>query len=417
MQKLIILISLFFTVGFVNAQQENIDRAEIAINDGYFERAYKLTLDAIENEETKKNPLAYYFCAISLFELSKDEYYLKKNPEAFKEVCKLLVKARQRDKDKKYEGQFDVFIADVVATNNLLAEEEYKVNRYPKAIKLYTISHGMNGDTTAYYMIGKSYQMSGDTTSAKSYYRNLINWYDEAQKAGKKINKPIIDPFIFMTDVFWKKKNYDSANYYLDVARNIFGEKNSKINFYQYLIAKDQISSQPPSSLMMEVVRKALIYSPADTFLIKKENALALYLIRNAIDGPVLSEADSMIFRFARAKAIKGNDPAYEKLKSVDIFLQPFAENVLWKLSDYYYTNTHDKAAAYLAKKYIIKTSVSNDTLIPTDKDIIARWIKIINFAKENESSGYLALLINQATTDYPTSKELAELKKKLLTK
>jgi hypothetical protein len=168
---------------------------------------------------------------------------------------------------------------------------------------------------------------------------------------------------------------------------------------------------------MMEVVRKALIYSPADTFLIKKENALALYLIRNAIDGPVLSEADSMIFRFARAKAIKGNDPAYEKLKSVDIFLQPFAENVLWKLSDYYYTNTHDKAAAYLAKKYIIKTSVSNDTLIPTDKEIIARWIKIINFAKENESSGYLALLINQATTDYPTSKELAELKKKLLTK
>lgn len=417
MQKLIILLSLFFTVGFVNAQQENLDKAESAIDGGYFERAYKLTLDAIENEQTKKNPLSYYLCAISLFELSKDEYYVKKNPEAFKDVCKLITKAKQRDKDKKYEGKFDVFIADVVAANNILAEEEYKVNRYPKAIKLYTISHNLNGDTTAYFMIGKSYQMSGDTTSAKSYYRNLINGYDEAQKSGKKINKPIIDPFIFMTDVFWKKKNYDSANYYLDVARNIFGEKNSKINFYQYLIAKDQISSQPPSSLMMEVVRKALIYSPADTFLIKKENALALYLIRNAIDGPVLSEADSMIFRFARAKAIKGNDPAYEKLKSVDIFLQPFAENVLWKLSDYYYTNTHDKAAAYLAKKYIIKTSVSNDTLIPTDKEIIARWIKIINFAKENESSGYLALLINQATIDYPTSKELAELKKKLLTK
>jgi hypothetical protein len=417
MQKLIIIISLFFTVGLVNAQQENLDKAEKAIDDGYFERAYKLTSEAIENEQTKKNPLSYYLCAISLFELSKDEYHVKKNPETFKDACKMIVKAKQRDKDKKYDGKFDVFIADVVAANNLLAEEEYKVNRYPKAIKLYTISYGMNGDTTAYYMIGKSYQMSGDTTSAKSYYRNLINGYDEAQKYGKKISKPIIDPFIFMTDVFWKKKNYDSANYYLDVARNIFGEKNSKINFYQYLIAKDQISSQPPSSLMMEVVRKALIYSPADTFLIKKENALALYLIRNAIDGPVLSEADSMIFRFARAKAIKGNDPAYEKLKSVDIFLQPFAENVLWKLSDYYYTNTHDKAAAYLAKKYIIKTSVSNDTLIPTDKEIIARWIKIINFAKENESSGYLALLINQATTDYPTSKELAELKKKLLTK
>jgi len=417
MQKVIILIGLFLLVGLANAQQINLEKAEKAIDDGYFERAYKLTADALENEETKKNPLTYYLHAISLYELSKEDFFVKRNPEAFKDACKMVIKARQRDKDNRYEGKFDVFIADLVLANNLLAEEEYKVNRYPKAIKLYTISYSLNNDTAAYYMIGKSYQMAGDTASAKSYYRNLIGWYDEKSRTGQKIDKPIIDPFIFMTDINWKKKNYDSANYYLEVARNIFGEKNSKINFYQYLIAKDQISNQPPSSLMMEVVRKALIYNPADTFLIKKENAIALYLIRNAIDGPIPLEADSMIFKFARIKAMKGNDPAYESLKQIDIFLQPFAENVLWKLSDYYYINTHDKAAAYVAKKYIIKTSVNNDTIIPTDKEIIARWIKIINFAKENESSGYLALLLNQATIDYPKSKELAELKKKLLTK
>ena len=109
MQKLIIIISLFFTVGLVNAQQENLDKAEKAIDDGYFERAYKLTSEAIENEQTKKNPLSYYLCAISLFELSKDEYHVKKNPETFKDACKMIVKAKQRDKDKKYDGKFDVF--------------------------------------------------------------------------------------------------------------------------------------------------------------------------------------------------------------------------------------------------------------------------------------------------------------------
>lgn len=399
--------------GWASAQQVNLDKAEQAINDSFFKRAYKLTTSALVHEETKKDPLTYYLHAISLYELSKDDKFLKNHPEAIKDACSMVMKAKQKDKDKKYEGKFDVFLADLVVANNVLAEEEYKVNRYTKAIKYYTVSYNLNGDTVSYYMIGKSYQMGGDTPSAKHFYKNLINWYDESQKTGKTIIKPIVDPFLFMVEVHWKKKNYDSSNHYLDIGRNIFGEKNAKINFYQYLIAKDQIANQPPSSLMMEIVSKALIYSPADTFLIKKENALALYLIRNAINTPNTIETDSMIFRFARKKAAKGNDPSFEGLKRVDIFLQPYPENVLWKMSDYYYTNLHDVAASYLAKTYIIYTSTSNDTIAPTEKEIITRWIKIIEFARENELPGYVALLITQATTDYPASKELAELKKK----
>ena len=273
----------------------------------------------------------------------------------------------------------------------------------------------MNNDTFSYFMIGKCYQMAGDTANAKYYFTNLTNWYNESNKAGQNIRKPIVEPFLFMAEVHWKKRNYDSANYFLEVGRNIFGEKNTKINFYQYLIAKDQLQSMPPSSMMIEVIAKALKYSPADTFLIKKENALYLYLIRNYIEARDSVLADTFIFRFARGKALKGNDEFYQNLKEVDIFIHPLAENVLWKMSDYYYVNTHDKASAYLAKKYIIKTSTANDSILPTEKDIITRWIKIIDFAKENESPGYMALLINQACTDYPKSKELAELKKKLL--
>lgn len=417
MRRLIILISLFLSAEIAHSQQAKLDKAEKMIEDGFYEKALSLTEDALEHEVTKKNPLTYYLHAIALFNLTKDESFARKNPEAFKDACKMVIKARQRDKDKQFEGRYDDFIAELVSTNNSLAEEEFNVNRYPKAIKLYTISYNLNGDKKAYYMIGKSYQMSGDTTSAKSQYRILIGWYEEAMKQEESSSKPIVEPFLFMTDVHWKKKNYDSANYYLDVARRVFGEKNSKINFYQYLLAKDQILNQPPSSLMMEVIRKALVYNPADTFLVKKENALMLYLIRNSIDAPNQAETDSMIYRFARAKAAKASDPAFESLKSVDIFLQPFAENVMWKMSDYYYTNTHDKAASYLAKKYIIKTSTANDTIVPTDKEIIARWIKIIEFAKENEAPGFVALLMTQATTDYPASKELAALKKKLLMK
>jgi tetratricopeptide (TPR) repeat protein len=417
MQKILILIGLFLITGISYAQEEKLVKAEKALEDGYYERALKMTDDAIEHELTKKNPLSYYLNARALFELSKDEVYARKNPDVFKEACRMIIKAKQKDKTKKYEGVYDEFIAEVVEANNKIAFEEYSVNKYLKAIKFYNISYSLNGDINAFYMIGKSYQLAGDTANAKSYYKILIGLYTDEATKEKYASKIEVDAFLFMTETYWKKKNYDSANYYLEMARSVLGEKNSKINFIQYLVAKDQIMKQPPSSLIMEIIRKGLKYNPADTFFIKKENAVALYLIRNSIDGPSPFEADSMIARFAREKALKGNDPSYQSLKAVDIFLQPFPENVMWKMSDYYYINLHDKAAAYLAKKYILKTSVSNDTIMPTEKDIVARWVKIINFAKENESPGFVTLLMTQAEMDYPKSKEILELKKKLLTK
>jgi tetratricopeptide (TPR) repeat protein len=417
MRKVLFITSLFLFIGFAGAQSINITKAEAAIEDGFYERAYKLTTEAIEHEQTKKDPLAYYFRAISLYHLSKEEFFVKKNPDALKDACKMVIKGQQKDKEKQYKERFEEFVAELVKTNNAVADEEYLVKRFSKAIKLYNVSYSLNGDTTAYYMIGKSYQFSADTSNAKFYFKNLVNWYNEAVKSGKSVSNAYIDPFLFLTDVHWAKKNYDSANYYLDVARSVFGDKNARINFYQYSIAKQQVASQPPSSLMMEIVKKALIYSPADTFFIKKENALALYLIRNHIDAANFKEADTMIGQFARSKALKGNDPSYQSLKETDIFLQPFAENVMWKMSDYYYMNTHDKASAYLAKIYIRRTANSSDTVIPTDKEIIARWMKIIEFAAENSMPGYVSLLMNQAITDYPASKELTALKKKLLIK
>ncbi|MCC6722395.1 MAG: hypothetical protein IT243_09340 [Bacteroidia bacterium] len=417
MQKIIFTLCLFLIAFAAKSQKEKLDKAENAINENYFERAFKLLNDAIEDEVTKKDPLTYYLRAICLFELSNEEFFIKRHPDAINEACKMVLKGKDKDKTGKYKGVFDKFIADLVLKNDSLAEEEYKVNRYPKAIKLYTISVKMNNDTFSYYMIGKCYQMAADTANAKSYFTNLINWYSETNKAGGKIRNPKVEAFLFMTDVHWLKKNYDSANYFLDIARNIFGDNNTKINFYQYLLAKEQLQSMPPSSMMIEILNKALKYSPTDTFLIKKENALYVYLIRNYIESRDSVIADSFIFRFARNKVLKANNEMYENSKAIDIFIQPLVENVLWKMSDYYYVNMHDKASAYLAKKYILKTSTPNDSIKATEKDIISRWIKIIEFAVENESPGYVALLINQANTDYPKSKEIAELKKKLLKK
>ena len=91
MQRIIILICLFLSAGIANSQQINLDKAQKAIDEGYFERAYKLTSDALENEVTKKDPLTYYLHAISLFELSKI-FLLKKIRRLLKMPVKWWVK-------------------------------------------------------------------------------------------------------------------------------------------------------------------------------------------------------------------------------------------------------------------------------------------------------------------------------------
>ncbi|MCB9250908.1 MAG: hypothetical protein H6605_00435 [Flavobacteriales bacterium] len=417
MQKSLLFIGLILTVSFATAQIRNLERAEEAIADSFYERAYKLTSEALEDEVTKKDPLTYYLHAISTYHLSGEKFFLKRNPEPIKDACKLILKAKRKDKDNRYEGVYDEIINSIVEANNALALEQYQVNKFSKSIKIYSLSVELNNDTTAMYMIGRSYQMDADTVNAKIHYKALVNGYYEDAKAGKELANPYVEPFLFLTDCHWFKKEYDSAQYYLDLATSIFGEKHPRINFYQYSLAKDQIADQPPSSLMMNVIQKALKYSPTDTFLIKKENALAMYLIRNAVGAGGGAETDSMIMRFARRKASKAMDPVFENLKELDIFLQPYPENVIWKISDYFYTNTHDAAAAYCAKLYILKTSVASDTIKPTEKDIVDRWIKILDFTSKNETSGFSALLLNQALMDYPKSKALLDVKKKLLKK
>ena len=103
MRKVLFITSLFLFIGFAGAQSINITKAEAAIEDGFYERAYKLTTEAIEHEQTKKDPLAYYFRAISLYHLPKEDFFVKKNPDALKDACKMVIKGQQKDKEKQYK--------------------------------------------------------------------------------------------------------------------------------------------------------------------------------------------------------------------------------------------------------------------------------------------------------------------------
>jgi len=79
--KSIIITVLVSICSIASAQFEKFEEA---VESGNFKRLEKLCVDGAEDNELKKDPRLYYYTAQAYVELSKDEYYLAKNPDAVK---------------------------------------------------------------------------------------------------------------------------------------------------------------------------------------------------------------------------------------------------------------------------------------------------------------------------------------------
>ena len=69
MRRILLFFSLILLSCLSFAQQKNLERAEEAIADSFYERGYKLTLEAMEDEVTTKDALSYYLNAICIYHL------------------------------------------------------------------------------------------------------------------------------------------------------------------------------------------------------------------------------------------------------------------------------------------------------------------------------------------------------------
>jgi hypothetical protein len=388
------------------AQQDAIETAKVALSDKAYKKALKNAMDATEHPETTKNPEAYYLVAISSHELSKDKFYVEKNPEVLKEAMKYALKGLEKDKGSKAYDTYEPQLRLLAKRNNQEADDNYKINKTARAISLYDQSFKLVGDTSAFYWLGKLSMFSGDTTLGQENYVMLISWYYESFMKNKDNAGFEEEPFVYFADYYWNKGKYDSANYYLDLGRTIFGAT-KKLDYYQSKIAWEQIDNMPPSAMMMEVIQKTQKYFPTDTALLKKENALFLYLIRNAISSNDSNNADRWISEFTKIKnerALSKDKPKYEKY---DDFVEEKPENVLWLLSNYYFNNQHYQASSNLAWRYIKSTANS-----PKPADLESRWVVIMDHASKTKSLEYTALIINAAMAQFPKSKPIFDMRK-----
>ena len=402
MKSFIKSIIITILVGIYGITSAQFEKFEEAVESGNFKRLEKLCVDNAEDSELKKDPRLYYYTAQAYVELSKDEFYLTKNPDAVKNATRAMLKGLKKDEKKVVIQDFLEVRANVVIANNKVALSEYNSNKMPKAAKLFSESYSMDTlNWYSYFMIGKCTIAAGDTVLGEQYYRNVIEMYNDDLSASENTQEKEIDPHTYFINKYWERGKLDSAKLMIADGRAIFGN-DAKLNFYHKKVTLEQIKNIPPSNLMLEYVQEVLQYSPADADMLQKENSIYIFLIKNKLKEPSKAEADTLINKFVAEKIGKAELAQAKKIAEVDIFVEKKAENVVWKLAEYFQSYSHLDEAKFILDKYIALTAESTSVSY-----LALRWNTITNYAFETKGFAFGGFVLQQAISKYPTNKEL----------
>ncbi|MBO6516689.1 MAG: CAP domain-containing protein [Bacteroidia bacterium] len=403
------LVAAFVALGLTSTQAQ-VDKIELALEDGNLKRALKLCETLSEDPAYKKNPEVYFLQAETYYRIINDKFLSTKYPDGLKLGIKSLEKGKHRA-DGEFFPEYLPLVDSFVMLNNAKAAKEYKINKYTGAIKTYQKSHDLNGDMNAIYWIGKCYLYMEDTATGEDFYNRVILWSGNQNAEGKEVDKLISDAYVHFADKYWVKDKYDSANLYLESARKIFGT-DPKIDYFQKEVTKEQIKQIPPSSLMMEKIKKTLSFFPTDTFFVKKENALYLYLMRNHLANGDSAKLDTMLAHFCREKVERSNSKRVNRYKKSDQFLDTKRENVLWKLVKYFGKFGHEDMSNYTGYQYIAATASSME-----DEDMLSRYSVIIDYAAKSQSLALATQLLQDAEKRYGETESTMGLRNSLISK
>lgn len=411
MKSIYKLICLFLLVSLAGVSYGQIYKMEQAVEEGNFKRLEKVCLSALEEKEFSKKPEVYYYLAQAYVELSKDPIYFEKNDDAVKLATKTMLKGMRKDEGyTELNSNFSAVKEAVMKRQTEEAMGQYNINKKAKAAQYFNLVNQIDSTNRfAYYMTGKSYIESLDTAKGEEIYTVLMQWYNEDLENNIKDAEQEVDPHIYYIDKYWREAKYDSSKLLLANGRLLFGN-NARLNFYQKTVTLDQIKDMPPSQLMLDYVQEALVNDPSDDDLLHKENSIYIYLIKNKLVAQNKVEADTLINKFVREKVEKSSLKESQKIKETDVFVENKAENVLWKLAEYYQTYGHLESAQHVLNRYIESTAKSTSSA-----DIASRWNVITNYAFETKSLPYAGFVLQQAIAKYPNNKDLKQTRAKII--
>lgn len=101
MKNYLIAILLLFLGGELYAQNPKFDKLEVNFAQGHYKRVYRMANRLLDNPEYDFSMIPKYYKSISLFELSQNEHWLSRHPEALKDAEELFLEVKRSEDGEK----------------------------------------------------------------------------------------------------------------------------------------------------------------------------------------------------------------------------------------------------------------------------------------------------------------------------
>jgi tetratricopeptide (TPR) repeat protein len=357
-----LLIICFFGSFQSMGQTVDQDKSQTALDEGQYVKALKYAERAVEDELTSKDAYSYILKAQALFYISQDDILKEKFPDALKNSVKTTVKAfKKADKDgtlERFKEENSGFLFELKDGNNGTAYSYFKLGKYSKALVFYKNSYDMAKDTFSYYMIGKCYLKTTSYDDVLKYFTDVAKWnagaFDKEDDGYKSTYQ--VEPFSYLAEYYYEKDSMVKARYYAYKGLEIFPD-DYRLHLVKYNLVRNELKYLPPSFEYLDKVQEELDFFPSDSFMLHKENAVYLYLIRQEILLNPSESTDSLIDAFARVKQNKFDHKRKRKILEYDRFVKDKKQKVRFLMMDYYSNFGHTVASNYLFDYWLLRKS------------------------------------------------------------
>lgn len=238
MKKLRTLVLFLFCVGYSFSQSPDYNDLVILFADGNYSKLIKESEKYTSKDDTKNDPLPYYWMAKGLYKISFDNERDEEFKNAFKDAITVLGKCRKKDKDNSFYEANKEFFMEVKGSLNEQIENDIAAKDFRKAagwaIRVYKISPD---DMGAKYLEGACKYRNSDKSGANTLWKEgekLLAATTSIEDWSKE-DKALLKLGVFQTaECYISSKQTDKARALLNkVAQWYEGDEDFKAKYDQ----------------------------------------------------------------------------------------------------------------------------------------------------------------------------------------
>lgn len=150
--------------------------------DGKYDKLIYKSMDYIEDDETRRDPLPYLYTSMGYYEMSLLDEYDEEYPRAFKDAVKYCVKYRKKDASGFYVADNAEYIDNLKILTFEVADNYYQIGKISKAKSYFKYLVGMDpNDWGAWLLKGVSEARLNMTADSKNSIETAVKGIESTE--------------------------------------------------------------------------------------------------------------------------------------------------------------------------------------------------------------------------------------------